>query len=66
LKSVGEKFTQFDKAKKCEYLWLFGKTKYDGVSGVPQHIMKLIHYYNKLKDLKVEIGESTLRSFSLL
>lgn len=60
LKFVGEKFTRFDKAKKCKYLSLFDKTKYDGVSGVREHIMKLIHYYNKLKTLKVEIGESTL------
>jgi hypothetical protein len=34
---------------------LFDKTKYDGVSSVREHIMKLMHYYNKLKDLKVEI-----------
>lgn len=60
LKSVGKKFTHFDKAKKCEYLSLFDKTKYDGVSGVREHIMKLIPYYNKLKALKVEISESTL------
>jgi hypothetical protein len=29
LKSVGGKFTRFDKAKKREYLSLFVKTKYD-------------------------------------
>ncbi|WJX43588.1 hypothetical protein P8452_30663 [Trifolium repens] len=29
LKAVSEKFTKFDKAKKCEYLSLFDKTKYD-------------------------------------
>jgi hypothetical protein len=60
LKAVSEKFTKFDKAKKCEYLSLFDKTKYDGTSGVREHIMKLIHYYNKLKELKVEIGDNTL------
>ena len=60
LKAIGEKFTRFDKAKKGEYLSLFDKTKYDGVSGVREHIMKLMNYYNKLKDLKVEIGEDTL------
>jgi len=60
LKAIGEKFTRFDKAKKAEYLSLFEKTKYDGVSGVREHIMKLMNYYNKLKDLKVEIGEDTL------
>ncbi|CAJ2662216.1 unnamed protein product [Trifolium pratense] len=60
LKAVGKKFTRFDKAKKSEYLSLFDKTLYDGVSGVREHIMKMIHYYNKLKELKVEIGEDTL------
>lgn len=60
LKYVGENFTRFDMAKKCEYLSVFEKTKYDDVSDVREHIMKLINYYNKLKALKVEIGESTL------
>lgn len=60
MKYVSEKFTRFDKDKKCEYLSLFDKIKYDSVGGVREHIMKLIHYYNTLKTLKVEIGESTL------
>lgn len=38
LKSIGKMLTRFVKAKKCEYLSLFDKTKYDGVSGVRQHI----------------------------
>jgi hypothetical protein len=33
-----EKLTHFDKAKKCEYLLLFDKTKYDGVSGTCESI----------------------------
>ena len=60
LKSVGEKFKRFDKAQKGQFLGLLEKTKYDGVSGVLEHIMKLVHYYNKLKSLKVELGESYL------
>ncbi|KAJ1388503.1 gag-polypeptide of LTR copia-type [Sesbania bispinosa] len=60
LRSVGEKFNTFDKAQKGQYLSLLEKTKYDGVSGVREHMMKLVHYYNKLKSLKVELGESYL------
>nr|KYP60045.1 hypothetical protein KK1_015493 [Cajanus cajan] len=60
LRSVGEKFKTFDKAQKGQYLSLLEKTKYDGVSGVREHMMKLLHYYNKLKSLKVELGESYL------
>lgn len=60
LKSFVEKLTRFDKVKMCEYLSLFDKTKYDVVSGVWEHIIKMEHYYNKLKTLKVEIGESNL------
>lgn len=39
---------------------MLDKTLYGGVSGVWEHILKLIHYYNKLKSLKFETGESTL------
>ncbi|KAJ1416502.1 hypothetical protein SESBI_17282 [Sesbania bispinosa] len=60
LSSVGEKFKTFDKAQKGPYLSFLEKTKYDGVSGVREHMMKLVHYYNKLKSLKVELGDSYL------
>ena len=39
LKSVGEKFKRFDKAQKGQFLGLLEKTKYDGASGVREHIM---------------------------
>ena len=60
MRSVGEKFKTFDKAQKGHCLSLLEKTKYDGVSGVCEHMMKLVHYYNKLKSLRVEIGDSYL------
>ncbi|KAJ1375231.1 gag-polypeptide of LTR copia-type, partial [Sesbania bispinosa] len=60
LRSVGEKFKTFDKAQKGQYPSLLEKTKYDGVSGVREHMMRLVHYYNRLKYLKVELGESYL------
>ncbi|KAJ1376706.1 gag-polypeptide of LTR copia-type [Sesbania bispinosa] len=60
LRSISEKFKTFNKAQKGQYLYLHEKTKYDGVSGVREHMMKLVHYYNKLKSLKVELGESYL------
>jgi len=60
MKSVGEKFKTFDKAQKGQYLSLLEKTKYNGVNGVREHMMNLVHYYNKLKSLKVELGDSYL------
>ncbi|XP_027911427.1 uncharacterized protein LOC114170141 [Vigna unguiculata] len=60
MRSVGEKFKTFDKAQKGQYLSLLEKTKYDGVSGVREHMTKLGQYYNKLKSLKVELGDSYL------
>jgi len=60
MRSVGEKFKTFDKAQKGQYLSLLEKTKYDGVNGVREHMMKLVHYYNKLKSLKVDLGDSYL------
>ena len=60
LQAVGEKFKKFDKAEKAHYLSLLGKTKYDGVGGVREHVMKLVNWYNKLKSMKVELGESFL------
>lgn len=60
LKFVGKNFTRFDKVKKREYFSLFDKTKYDGISGVRENIMKIMHYYNKFKAVKVEVKKSTL------
>ncbi|RDX72090.1 hypothetical protein CR513_48475, partial [Mucuna pruriens] len=39
----GEKFMTFEKSIS---LSLFDKTKYDDVSGVFEHIMKMVHYYS--------------------
>lgn len=39
-KAVGEKFMTFEKAQKSQYLSLFDKTKYDGVSGVREHLLQ--------------------------
>jgi len=44
LVEVGNKFKKFDKTEKSTYLSLFTKTKYDGVSGVCEHAMKLTNY----------------------
>lgn len=60
LKAMNQNFVKFDKAKKGQYLSLIEKTKYDGVSGVREHIMKLVHYFNKLKSMKVDMDDSYL------
>ncbi|KAJ1394629.1 hypothetical protein SESBI_34005 [Sesbania bispinosa] len=58
--SIGEKLRTFDKDQKAQYLSLLENIKYDGVRGVRNHIMKPVHFYNKLKSLKTELGESFL------
>lgn len=35
-------------------------TTYDGISGVREHIMKLTHFFNKFKRIKVELVNSFL------
>ncbi|KAH7841940.1 hypothetical protein Vadar_026323 [Vaccinium darrowii] len=60
LADIGKQFTKFDKAEKATYMQLLTSTKYDGFSSVREHIMKLTHYFNKLKDMKVELVEDFL------
>ncbi|RDX75191.1 hypothetical protein CR513_44960, partial [Mucuna pruriens] len=35
-------------------------TTYDGVGGVREHVIKIVNWYNKLKSIKVELGEDFL------
>ena len=60
LKELGKKFIKFDMNEKHHYLNLLNNIKYDGVKGVRDHIMLLSSYYNKLKGLKMDIGEEFL------
>jgi hypothetical protein len=60
LVAVGNKFTKFDKAEKGTFMKLLTTTTYDGVSGVCEHIMKLTHFFNKLRQMKVELADSFL------
>ena len=60
LKEIGKKFFKFDINEKHHYVDLLSNTKYDGVKGVRDHIMLLSSYYNKLKGLKMDIGEDFL------
>jgi hypothetical protein len=57
---VGDKFTKFDKAEKGTFMKLLTTTTYDCVSGVREHIMKLTNFFNKLKQMKVELTYSFL------
>ena len=43
------------------YLKLLTTTVYDGVGGVRDHIIKLRHYFNKVNDMKVKLGENFLK-----
>ena len=57
---VRNKFNKFDKTEKSNYFSLLTKTKYDGVSGVREHAMKLTNWYHKLNSMKVVLGEDFL------
>ncbi|KAG6641745.1 hypothetical protein CIPAW_09G096200 [Carya illinoinensis] len=60
LDAVGKKFIKFDKAENGTLMKLLTTTTYDEVSGVREHIMKLTHFFNKLKGMKVELADSFL------
>jgi hypothetical protein len=60
LATVGDKFTKFDKAENRTFMKLLTTTTYDGFSGVCEHIMKLTHFFNKLRQMKVELAFSFL------
>ncbi|XP_041009355.1 uncharacterized protein LOC121253403 [Juglans microcarpa x Juglans regia] len=55
LEVVGKKFTKFDKVENGTYIKLLTTTTYDGLGRVREHIMKLTHFFNKLKEMKVEL-----------
>ncbi|RVW17797.1 Retrovirus-related Pol polyprotein from transposon TNT 1-94 [Vitis vinifera] len=54
-------YTKVDKAEMTTHLKLLTTTVYDGVSGVRDHIIKLRHYFNKVNDMKVKLGENFLK-----
>ncbi|XP_042983204.1 uncharacterized protein LOC122312614 [Carya illinoinensis] len=60
LDAVGKKFTKFDKAEKGTFMKFLATTTYDGISGVRKHIMKLTHFFNKQREMKVELTDSFL------
>ena len=56
LESIVEKFVKFDKLKRVAISHYYKrKPTYDRVSGVREHILKLVHYYNKLKTMSVDL-----------
>ncbi|KAG6642075.1 hypothetical protein CIPAW_09G118100, partial [Carya illinoinensis] len=56
---VGKKFIKFDKVEKGTLMKFLTTTTYDGVSGVREHIMKLTHFFNKLKGMKFDTLKTT-------
>ena len=60
LEEIRKKFIKFDMNEKHHCLDLLNSTKYDGVKGVRDHITLLSSNYNKLKGLKMDIGEEFL------
>ncbi|XP_042484110.1 uncharacterized protein LOC122064472 [Macadamia integrifolia] len=60
LAAVAKKFQKSDKAKRGTYLKMFSNTKYDGVGGVCNHILKMTKYANKLPIMEVKISDAFL------
>ena len=60
LQKIRKNFIKFDMNEKHHYLDLLNNTKYDGVKGVRDHILLLSSYYNKFKDVKMEIRKEFL------
>jgi hypothetical protein len=60
LVAVGDKFIKFNKAEKRIFMKLLTTTTYDGVSRVREHIMKLTQFFNKLRQMNVELADSFL------
>jgi hypothetical protein len=60
LAAVGDKFIKFNKAEKRIFMKLLTTTTYDGVSRVREHIMKLTQFFNKLRQMNVELADSFL------
>ena len=58
--SIVEKYVKFDKVERGNYLSLLENTMHDGVSGVREHVMKLVHYHNKLRRMNADLGDSFL------
>ena len=57
---VTKKYIKFDKTKKNHYLSLLEKIVYDRVSGVHEHIIKLMHYHNQLNGMSVDLRDNFL------
>jgi len=56
---VGDIYGTLESVKKSMFLIVY-KTKYDDIVGVHEHIMKQVHYYNKMNFSKADIGETSI------
>ncbi|XP_076936194.1 uncharacterized protein LOC143603201 [Bidens hawaiensis] len=63
LASVEEQFKGTSKAHACTLMLKLVTTKYDGRSGIREHIMMMQDTSNKLKDLDMSISEGFLVQF---
>lgn len=58
--AIGEKFIESDKVETGDLMDKFMSMKYDGTSGVREHVMKMINISSKLKALDIPIAEPFL------
>ena len=65
LENIAEKFTESAKGETSVLLDSFIAMKYNGTSGVREHIMKMIDITTKLKDLKIDVDAQFLVHMAL-
>ncbi|KAM7484845.1 hypothetical protein LguiA_000854 [Lonicera macranthoides] len=65
LEGIGAKFKESQKAETSNLMTMLTTSRYDGTSGVREHIMKLSDVASKLNDLKVTVSDPFLVHMAL-
>ena len=65
LDTINNKYKKFSTNKKNEHLTTLHTTVYDGISGIKNHIDKLVFCYHKIKDLCLNLNDAYLVWFTM-
>ena len=65
LDAINNKYKKFSKNEKNELLTTLHTIIYDGVSGIRNHIDKLVSCYHKIKDLGLNLDDDYLVWFTM-
>ena len=63
LEAINNKYKKLSKNEKNELLSTFHTTTYDGVSGIRNHIDKIVACYHKMKVISTELDEEYVGLF---